>query len=723
MKTFNRSFIFFFIVFGCFEELSAQDFWQRVTIPQSYPGDFTSFASDSNGTIYATLYDPTYSVGWNGVARSMDDGKTWTQIGLPKTDAWSIAVDAKGRLLVGATYGDMWFTSDSGGNWTHTNVGADVTLYSLVITQSGRIIAGTSGAGMRASNDSGQTWATADSLLSNFYIRALTVAANGTIFAGGDFSEGIYRSTDEGLHWEYKSNGIDSNAGIYTLISNDSGFIYAGSYNGGMYRSTDNGESWMQINNGFAPNEHIRALTIDTKGNIFAGCSGGVFRSTDNGESWDSLNSAISNTTKIIYSVFSKHANHIFMGVSGSGVYTSTDDGNSWNTYDFYGIDMTAMICDRVGDIILGSVLNGIFKSTDHGDDWFDANNGLTSNNVVYSFVIDSINNMYATVENDILKSTDNGLNWANIGFGYPELAAGPGNVIYNGGDFAGEGVLRESTDGGINWLLLTQNTEISGGSWLRGVCGTSPATIYFLADLGLVKTIDTGNTWNSLLQGSYNALLKDNNNFIYVGQDGGIIRSTDGGANWQQIDSGLINTSVACFGLHRNSIYAGTSGGGIFESADNGQHWNAIPNDGLTSLNIQSITFDSSGYVYTKTDSGLFRSAQPLTGVKEPKKSFLSSLSLSQNYPNPFDHNSSGASQATAISFYIPNESSSELAIYNTAGEKVKTLINSILSGGNHTFYWQGTDDSGNMLPSGKYFYVLRVGSNEVMKNLQLIR
>jgi hypothetical protein len=78
----------------------------------------------------------------------------------------------------------------------------------------------------------------------------------------------------------------------------------------------------------------------------------------------------------------------------------------------------------------------------------------------------------------------------------------------------------------------------------------------------------------------------------------------------------------------------------------------------------------------------------------------------LSQNYPNPFN-------PSTKISYALPFESNVKLIIYNSIGEKIKELVNSLQSGG----YYELTFDA-KSLSSGIYFYTIQAISKEGNQN-----
>jgi len=90
----------------------------------------------------------------------------------------------------------------------------------------------------------------------------------------------------------------------------------------------------------------------------------------------------------------------------------------------------------------------------------------------------------------------------------------------------------------------------------------------------------------------------------------------------------------------------------------------------------------------------------------------------LLDNYPNPFN-------PETTISFYLSSRSteSTELLIYNVKGQKVKTLICETLQAGYHSVIWNGTDDKGNNLVSGIYFYKMKNGRYISTKKMILMK
>ena len=85
----------------------------------------------------------------------------------------------------------------------------------------------------------------------------------------------------------------------------------------------------------------------------------------------------------------------------------------------------------------------------------------------------------------------------------------------------------------------------------------------------------------------------------------------------------------------------------------------------------------------------------------------------LHQNYPNPFN-------PQTRIDYQILSSGYTTLTIFNIKGEKVKSVFKGQKSVGSFSAFWNGTNNSGNILPSGHYFYQLK--NNETVETKKMI-
>lgn len=86
----------------------------------------------------------------------------------------------------------------------------------------------------------------------------------------------------------------------------------------------------------------------------------------------------------------------------------------------------------------------------------------------------------------------------------------------------------------------------------------------------------------------------------------------------------------------------------------------------------------------------------------------------LAQNYPNPFNPTAS-------IAFTLPFSTNWSLKIYNVAGQLIKSFEG--FSSGQVNVNWDGTDDSGDKVSSGIYFYKLTAGDFSATKKMVLTK
>ncbi len=88
----------------------------------------------------------------------------------------------------------------------------------------------------------------------------------------------------------------------------------------------------------------------------------------------------------------------------------------------------------------------------------------------------------------------------------------------------------------------------------------------------------------------------------------------------------------------------------------------------------------------------------------------------LSDNYPNPFN-------PTTVIQYTVPKAGKVSIAIYNVLGEKVKTLVNAVMTPGTYSAIWNGTDDNGKRVTTGVYFYQLKAQNAVITKKMTFIK
>jgi len=102
--------------------------------------------------------------------------------------------------------------------------------------------------------------------------------------------------------------------------------------------------------------------------------------------------------------------------------------------------------------------------------------------------------------------------------------------------------------------------------------------------------------------------------------------------------------------------------------------------------------------------------------GAVTPAPTRPTGVALAQNFPNPFN-------PSTSIRFQVPDPASVTLEILDLRGRRVRELLEGPLAAGYHTVPWDGTDDAGVAVASGVYLYRLRVGAEERVRRMLLVR
>lgn len=162
-------------------------------------------------------------------------------------------------------------------------------------------------------------------------------------------------------------------------------------------------------------------------------------------------------------------------------------------------------------------------------------------------------------------------------------------------------GVALRSRDHGRRWSRFSVGTRATlhavqitdartliagdGGTLLRGVDSEHLARV----------AVPTTQSWNAVWsQGSV---------AVAVGQGGAVMRSSDGGARWQPVESGTQRTLTAVWGSGPDDLYAVGAGGAILVSADAGASWTLLPN--TTSDDLRAVRGRARREVYIVGSSG----------------------------------------------------------------------------------------------------------------------
>jgi hypothetical protein len=132
--------------------------------------------------------------------------------------------------------------------------------------------------------------------------------------------------------------------------------------------------------------------------------------------------------------------------------------------------------------------------------------------------------------------------------------------------------------------------------------------------------------------------------------------------------------------------------------------------------IDLLVVSYDLLFPAKVTTHDTLFAFSITSTKVNEEQVPVPGKFKLYQNYPNPFN-------PFTTIDYTVEKEGVVDLIMYNVLGQEVRTLINEKRQKGNYSVQWDGRNDKGEELPTGVYFYVLKVGNCTSAKKMLLLK
>lgn len=380
----------------------------------------------------------------------------------------------------------------------------------------------------------------------------------------------------------------------------DEDIIYAGGAQGGVWKSTDAGASWTPLTDhecslamghiAIDPEEPdiIYAGTGEQhfSGDSYYGC--GVLRTLDGGDTWEQQGADIfvesrrprnSGGARIARVVIDRATagsadTTVVLVASTYGLYRSTTSGRDWELA-LSGLATDVLAHPDEDSVFYAAIYGtGVYKSVDTGESWKKTSEGMSFSNVR------RINLAIAPSEPDILFAS----------FQTTE-SRGSGLRMYR------------TEDGAEEWELL----NATGAScyyqcWYDMTIAVDPDDedrVYF-GSLRMHRSTDGGNTFSLHHNGIYvdeHYLVFDTLSdpvALYLANDGGVYRTTDGGTNWTSLAT---NLAVAQYyrgiALHPSGprvTLGGTQDQGTQRSAEGTRVWSKVMggDGGYTAFDVE---------------------------------------------------------------------------------------------------------------------------------------
>ena len=384
-------------------------------------------------------------------------------------------------------------------------------------------------------------------------------------------------------------------------------------------------------------------------------------------------------------------------GTDATGVGFYKFDGMSWTNYNKSTVPQLPTNAYIVvyaapdNSIYLGNWGSGFTKLSGNQFTSYDSTGtgmvgipGYPNFIVISGFGVDSKNNLWI-------------LNYAP-GNGKALTVLSSDNTWYNIGVRSEAGI---NLDQHFN-LVIDQNDT----KWYN-VLDSKRAGLYYYNENGTFTNTSDDiygyiNTYNGLNSNTINALVVDKRGDLWVGTSSGVniltnlntISSTGlGSVNISSVYR--IQQTVNCIAVDAlNQKWVGTNAGLLLVNSDGSELLGTYTttNSALLSDDIISLAIDqNTGTVYVGTNSGV-------TSFKTPAEKPLESFSDLFFYPNPFIIDNSG--KLLTIEGLVKD---SDIKILTISGK----LVRQFTSPGGRVAYWDGRDESGNLVASGIYLVV----------------
>jgi photosystem II stability/assembly factor-like uncharacterized protein len=559
----------------------------------------------------------------NGVYKSSDGGKTWTNMGLVETRHISRIIINPGdpNIVFVAAMGHLWGpnadrgiykTSDGGKNWrkvlfVNENTGfADLTMDpsdSLILYAAAYeyrrlpyyFSSGGPGSGIFKSTDGGETWSRLSKDLPEGIMGRIGLdvsrSSPGVVYALIENKDGgIWRSENRGESWKRMCDyatfkRVNTRPFYYSQIRvdpTDDKVVYVLST--GLHVSMDMGQKFRPISAGIHPDHH--ALWIDPSNplRLLEGNDGGVDLSADGGKTWLPVqNMDLAEVYQVGFDM--RQPYYVYCGLQDNGSW-----GGPSATTDPLGITNDDWVSIGGGD--------GFFAQADLKDSNFVYSNWQMDNLYRYDWRIGRSKDIRPVAP---LDGPPYRFNWnAPIHISPHDM-----NTVYTGGNY-----LFKTQDRGFSWEIispdLTTNDpkkQIDSGGPIT--LDNSGAEIYCTITTIAESPVENG--------------------IIWCGTDDGNLQVTrDGGKTWKNVAANIPGlppyiwcsrveashfdpaTAYAAFDGHRTDDYSTY----VFKTADFGKTWKSLQgNLPFGWVHVIREDLRNRNLLYVGTEFGVFAS------------------------------------------------------------------------------------------------------------------
>lgn len=490
--------------------------------------------------------------------------------------------------------------------------GGSVSVLAIDPNASATMYVGTSGSGVFKSTNGGESWVAANHGLENPYISALAIDPHTTTTLYVATLRAVFKSIDGGESWALANNGFPSDlySPVTTLAIDPTTptTLYAGTGGQGLFKSTDGATSWTQVTSPSLPDFDIFTVAINPTNprNIYLGafhyyqCGRSpcrypsAFKSADGGTSWQQIEFPTFPYPGFRF-IFSSSGTVYVYG--GGSIIKSLDSGASWVVVseNVQNISFTALaIVPTAPPTLIAGTPEGVFRSTDDGVTWLPSGLDRVAVNTI-AIPPNAPIVLYVGTNDGVSASADSGTTWLpkNSGLRGSSATGLTIDPLIPTTLYAAGRTLFISSNQGEAWTDLP---PLPSGLFLRAltVTSTTPRSLFALTnplETGptLFKNINNEMSWTPILTDAFVRVLAvdplppttlyaiTEQNVENVGFVRKLLKSTNGGAEWAQLNFDFTSTQITALAIHPlqpSLLYAVTSPQGLFQSTDEGVSW-----------------------------------------------------------------------------------------------------------------------------------------------------